>query len=386
MLADLKSNDVARMRQAADRLSKMPASADFNSRKEIVLALVPLLKHGDQGVRTVGFHAFGPWAGQDGVGMLVGLMNNPQTCNIAMDTLARVDGARAAQSIVAKLSDPAHAAHATAVLKGLGSAAEYAVLPLLNQSNPKMQIEACHILKSIGTAQSIQSLNYLVAAHTHVNHPNPKGKGKGNFGNNNNAGKNSALAQAAKDAANTIASRGGAPQQATIAAVPPLPKGNSGGPGFNPGGGPGVKQGGPGFNPGGGGGFNPGGGPGVKPGGPGFNPGGGGGGFNPGGGPGVKPGGPRFNPGGGGFNPGGGPGVKPGGPRFNPGGGGGFNPGGGPACSRAVLVSTQAVAPVLTRAAVPVSIRAPILIGAVAQGYSGHHSGRCPGVCPDKPA
>jgi hypothetical protein len=156
-LADLGAEDVNRRRVAAERLQKTPPE---EQRAEVIKALEPLLTEKDLFVRTNGVKAYIVWAGKDGVPQLYKLLQCKCfiTRGLAIEAVARFEGAKAAEAIAACLPDLAVRRPASKALQGIGPKAEKAVQPYLEQGDFLTRVEACKLLQAIGTDDSLAAL------------------------------------------------------------------------------------------------------------------------------------------------------------------------------------------------------------------------------------
>jgi hypothetical protein len=157
-LADLKADNAATRRAACDRLARAAPGAEG---KEVAAALAPLLTDADLFTRCAAIKAHMNWAGKDGVSAYYDLLksdNNFVARALLIEGLAKLDGAKAAAAIAARLPDAADRGAAARALRGMGTAAEGAVAAQLGHREWTVRLEACRILKDIGTANSVPAL------------------------------------------------------------------------------------------------------------------------------------------------------------------------------------------------------------------------------------
>ncbi len=156
LLADLKVAD--KRRAAADRLAKGPAN---DRRDEVAKALGKLLNDREDSTRSVACKALVVWGTADNVPALVKLT---ETDNIflrsdAMRALGALKDERGAKAVAKVFPQDKHAAGEA--LKSMGPVAEPYVLPLLEDRDTGVRIDACKILAAIGGAKSRDALETL---------------------------------------------------------------------------------------------------------------------------------------------------------------------------------------------------------------------------------
>jgi hypothetical protein len=161
-LADLTAPNGFTVRGAANRLAKVyPAEA---RRAEVARALEPLATNRDASVRQAGAHALAVWATPDSVPTLIKLLSDPHPgCRAeAMNALAALKDERGAALVVQRLTDFADRGHARQALEAMGPIAEKPVLALLANPDGQTRVEACNVLKTIGTLESVAELEKAV--------------------------------------------------------------------------------------------------------------------------------------------------------------------------------------------------------------------------------
>jgi hypothetical protein len=165
---DLESLKDAKTRKAAaERLAKDYAPSP-DQRVEVAKALESLLADGDNAVRAAAMHALKIWAGPENLPGIARLLGNDDG-GIRGDIIAIVAKhkyAAAAPAIAKLLPNLAERGTASAALKAIGSGAQSAVIPYITHADTFTASEACHILKEIGTEESIPPLKAVVEAKT----------------------------------------------------------------------------------------------------------------------------------------------------------------------------------------------------------------------------
>jgi HEAT repeat protein len=162
-LAALKSSDSSTRTFAAKRLATVPP--DDKRRAEVIVALVELMQGTDGFMATHGAHALPIWATPETAPAqtLLNLLNhsNEHVRHAAMRVLARAQEKRAVAPITELLGTQRERAVASRSLQEMGPMAEKAVLPYLSHKDKALQLEACYILKFIGTKESTPALEPL---------------------------------------------------------------------------------------------------------------------------------------------------------------------------------------------------------------------------------
>jgi hypothetical protein len=157
-LEDMQAVDMWTRRNAADRLTRM--NPNTPQRGDVSRALEQLLTDSSQPVREAAARALVTWATPDSVPALIMLVNDESRAlrASAMDALARLKDERAADAVAGRLADAGDRGRAIKTLKAIGPPAEPAVRRLLQDRDSTVRIEACHLLKVIGTRSSIRAL------------------------------------------------------------------------------------------------------------------------------------------------------------------------------------------------------------------------------------
>jgi HEAT repeat protein len=155
-LADFNSDDAARRRTGAELLARVPV--DESRRAEVARGLEGRLKDPDQRLRESCMKALVVRADADSVPVLIDSLDASSSSvrHNAMRALARLKDARAAEPLARHL--PGEPAEAGRTLLALGAAAEPAVVKCLTSSEKRARLEACKILREVGTAASLAPL------------------------------------------------------------------------------------------------------------------------------------------------------------------------------------------------------------------------------------
>jgi serine/threonine protein kinase/HEAT repeat protein len=160
-LADLKSLDSwARGRAAGYYFARNAPTGDVAERERVAKALEALLDDTNEFTVKSGIEALGVWGTKESVPALLKMLDhaNHGVVKAAMDALAKLKDERAAERLAATLGDPKHRGEAIKALQAFGAKAEPAVLARLKDENSKVVVDACTILKFIGTKASIPAL------------------------------------------------------------------------------------------------------------------------------------------------------------------------------------------------------------------------------------
>jgi S1-C subfamily serine protease/HEAT repeat protein len=133
-------------------------------REDVAKALEPLLKDGDGGKRRAAVKALGFWGGKEDVPLVIPMLNDADvfTRGEVFEALARFKDPRCAEAVAEHLVPLGERGNAAKVLRAVGPAAEKAVLKYLTHEDGFVRMEACNILKDIGTKQSVPELEKKV--------------------------------------------------------------------------------------------------------------------------------------------------------------------------------------------------------------------------------
>jgi hypothetical protein len=162
-LAALRSGEVPRQLLAANWLAK--TNVDPARQAEIAQALQPLLNDADKNVQTAAMKALVSWATPENVPAIIAVVQNDEfglqtneMRHLAMETLARLKDPRGAAPVAQRLTNIHDRSHASKTLQAMGPIAESEVAKLLAERDAGVRIEACKILRVIGTKASIADL------------------------------------------------------------------------------------------------------------------------------------------------------------------------------------------------------------------------------------
>jgi serine/threonine-protein kinase len=166
ILADLRSHDAAVRARAVLRLV---ATQPSDRRDEVVQALKPLTADSDVLTRRSCAEALGAWGDEQTVQTLIDMLRDesPLVRWAAIESLGKLQDERGAEAVIEFLADPP--AQAAKALVAMGSAAETPVAKCLQHEDGNVRIEACKILKEIGTKKSLPALQ--AAARDKKRHP-----------------------------------------------------------------------------------------------------------------------------------------------------------------------------------------------------------------------
>lgn len=160
LAGDLKSDDEARRRQAAARLSQANTS---EGDAEISKQLVSILKEEGGPLRLAMAGALEKWATAESADDLIGLLDSskPYVRKAAIGALGRLKVEKAAEPLAGLLPELQSRFAAADALKKIGSPAEATVLKQAESGDPQVASTACQILKEIGTKKSLPALKTL---------------------------------------------------------------------------------------------------------------------------------------------------------------------------------------------------------------------------------
>lgn len=153
-----------RLMAGRDRTRHVEAVEEFakqtpnDRRMEVARALEQKLQERDERLRVAAIRALGVWGDRTSVPPLVELLDDRATSVrwSAMEALAKLKDERGAEQIAKRLLNDTRQVSLT--LQEFGAVAEPAVTPYLEHFNKTARLEACRILKVIGTKQSIPAL------------------------------------------------------------------------------------------------------------------------------------------------------------------------------------------------------------------------------------
>jgi hypothetical protein len=158
LLADLATQDGSKAPAAADRLAKVFPNEE--RRAEVARALEKLTTHWQFNARSSAAHALVVWAIPDNMPALIKMLDDtvPSVRAEAMNALAALKDERGARAVAKMLTSLPDRGNAAKALETMGPVAEKAVLPFLTNPDAQVKVEACHILKAIGTQDSVAAL------------------------------------------------------------------------------------------------------------------------------------------------------------------------------------------------------------------------------------
>lgn len=161
-LVHVRGGDFSNQQKAAQALLKMPVLDQ--RRADVVAALRAAIDNREKHApRHEIVEALGKWATPAETPYLLKLLDD-EDGNIkikAMAALGKLKDPRAAEPLTQRLTEGPYRAAASQALKDLGPAAEKPVAALLDHQDAGLRIEACRILKVIGTKASYPALARL---------------------------------------------------------------------------------------------------------------------------------------------------------------------------------------------------------------------------------
>ncbi len=135
-------------------------------RVEVAKALEAQITDKDFWLRQATVRALVIWAGKENVAGLVKALDSDDlnTRRGIVGIIAKYKDPVSAPALAKLLPSLAERGDASAALKAIGPAAEKAVIPMLKHSDSWAAMEACKILKEIGTAESLAPLQAILDA------------------------------------------------------------------------------------------------------------------------------------------------------------------------------------------------------------------------------
>jgi hypothetical protein len=167
ILENLKSDNAAKYLGAANKLaSKSPASPS----PEIAKQLASMLGDDKSGTRFTAARALQKWATDDVVPQLIAALQdkNPSVRGSVMNALANLKAEKGIEPIAELLPTGLSRLQASKALKKYGSAAETAVAKQLKADEWVVRLEACRILKEIGTKKSLKALDDVASSDSNI--------------------------------------------------------------------------------------------------------------------------------------------------------------------------------------------------------------------------
>jgi predicted Zn finger-like uncharacterized protein len=160
LLAQIRTGNTAQRRNAVNKLAKsMPIE---RRRAEVARLLNKLLQaETEQFARMFTLRALAVWGTKESVTAILPLVadSNLFVRWEAMKALGALKDERAAEPIAKRLTEGQDRPHASQALQALGGKAEKAVQPYLKHDDWTVRLEACRILKVIGTKESKPALS-----------------------------------------------------------------------------------------------------------------------------------------------------------------------------------------------------------------------------------
>jgi S1-C subfamily serine protease len=160
-LADLKSDDAAKTGAAILGLSMTDPAGP---RAQVAEALLSRLRDEKYADNRELITAMGRWAVAESIPGLSSLLNQSKSVTLRhslIRILGQIRTLESAKAIAARLVETADRSVAGTTLRAFGAAAEEAVWPTLEAQDASARLEACKVLQSIGTAQSVARLKAL---------------------------------------------------------------------------------------------------------------------------------------------------------------------------------------------------------------------------------
>jgi HEAT repeat protein len=156
VINDLKIPDRQRRNKALDRLMHTPV--DAARREEIAKQVSEVLRDPDQHIHTQAAKVLAFWGGKENTPAIVEALRGSNFFfrSALLEAIAAIKDPAAAEDVA--LAFPDDKERAGRALIAMGSAAEPAVIKLLNHPDLFVRTEACKVLKFIGTKQSIRPL------------------------------------------------------------------------------------------------------------------------------------------------------------------------------------------------------------------------------------
>jgi S1-C subfamily serine protease/WD40 repeat protein len=157
LLRNLQHFDRTRRIRAATRLAGVRPD---ERREEVARALEKMVRDRDADVSSAGIDALSVWGGRQYVPLFADRLQDASVAvrRAAMNALSSTKDDLAANYLAQQLSKDT--IYSGELLRKMGPAAESAVIPYLEDANRNVRIEACKILKVIGTEQSVPMLQF----------------------------------------------------------------------------------------------------------------------------------------------------------------------------------------------------------------------------------
>lgn len=165
VLVDLKNEQ-----KAAGRILTLQKKAPANPNPEVGAALVGYLESDKQATRYAAAKALEVWATEAQSPNLQKALGDPHNIvrHAALKGLARVNPELAAASAAKMLTVDLDRLAASAVLKSIGRSAEPAVIPVLQEANWQVRLEAIRVLTEIGSGESVAALEPVMTGDENI--------------------------------------------------------------------------------------------------------------------------------------------------------------------------------------------------------------------------
>ncbi len=157
-LEDLRSDDKAKRRAAAEKLASISPSGP---RDETTKALLDALTKKDHFTQMAAAKALAVWGDAAIVPQLVSSMKAESDTFVRHEiitTLGKLGGREAIEALVGGIDKQSDRRDIASALKGLGADAETAVIARLKDSDKDMRKAACDVLAEIGTKRCLSAL------------------------------------------------------------------------------------------------------------------------------------------------------------------------------------------------------------------------------------
>jgi hypothetical protein len=146
-----------------DAVRKLRTITPDNRRAQVAKALEALLNDPSQFTRAEAAQTLGAWGTKENVPALLAVLQDTEFVarHGAIEALSKIKDERAIEPIAARLENAADRHTAGKALKDFGPAAEKPVMARLTHPEMWTKVEACHILRVIGTRQCLPAVQRL---------------------------------------------------------------------------------------------------------------------------------------------------------------------------------------------------------------------------------
>lgn len=167
ILKSLGGVDAGKIRSAVELLNR---SLPGERQREIARALGGCLSHQEEAVRASVAQALADWATIAESPVLIAALDDesPSVVRGAIDGLGRLRDPAAIGPLVQQIRSRKTRASAAESLRKIGRPAEPAVAELLKDADWSIRLDACRILQTIGTAQSLPDVEHLADADPNI--------------------------------------------------------------------------------------------------------------------------------------------------------------------------------------------------------------------------